>query len=119
MVAAIMKPRTMFLAGLAAGAVLGLSGCESPGDKADLSTFTPAGAGTWRYEADAGSSGPYAVASEAGEASRLRWLKEDVIANRACPPNGAYRVVSRTPVLQHTTLIGVEIWKVVYEVECG
>lgn len=45
-------------------------------------------------------------------------LQEDVIANRACPPNGAYRVVSRTPVLQHTTLIGVEIWKVVYDVEC-
>ena len=106
--------RTLLVAALG----LSLSGCESPGDKADLSTFTPAGAGAWRYEARAADL-QYPLDDPASEAARLRWLQEDVIANRACPPNGAYRVVSRTPVLQHTTLIGVEIWKVVYDVECS
>lgn len=84
-----MRKTTMLLA-----AALAVSGCAA-GDKAEMTMFTPEQAGQWRFMARAGSYGPYAVDDPAADRTRLAWLREDVINNRACPPDGAFRVERR------------------------
>lgn len=102
---------------LLAGVVLVLSGCAA-GDKAEMTMFTPEQAGQWRFTARAGSYGPYAVDDPAAEQQRLAWLREDVINNQACPPNGAFQIDRRTVVHKATTYIGVKIYQVIYDVAC-
>lgn len=106
-----MRTTTMLLA-----AALTLAGCAA-GDKALLTTFTPEQGDQWRFTA-VSSDTSYPPDSRSAEQQRLAWLREDVINNRACPPNGAFRVERRTVVHKATSYIGVQTYDIVYDVAC-
>lgn len=97
-------------------AALMLSACAA-GDKAVMTSFTPEPDGTWRFTARAADL-QYPPDSAAAEQTRLAWLREDVLNNRTCPPNGAFRVERRTVVHKATSYIGVQIYDVIYDVAC-
>jgi hypothetical protein len=86
-------------------------------DKPALSDFTPEADGRWRFIAQSTGTS-YPPDSASAEQTRLLWLQEDVIANRACPPNGAYRVTRRTVLQEGQTYIGIGLYRIVYDVEC-
>ena len=100
---------------VALAVLVSLAACAAA-DKAELTQFTPEVHG-WRMTAvSTGTS--YPPESPSAEATQLSWLQEDVIQNRACPPNNAYRVTRRTVVREGTTYIGVGIYRIVYDIEC-
>ena len=110
-----MNARTI-LAGLLTGSLLALGGCAA-GDKAVMTSFAPETSGTWRFTARAADL-QYPPDSASAEETRLDWLREDVINNRACPPNGAFKVERRTVIHKATSYIGVKTYDVIYDVVC-
>jgi hypothetical protein len=98
-------------------ALLALLGGCAAADQALISEFVPTDPGTWRFEATATDTS-YPLDSASAEATRLDWLRSDVINNHACPPNGDYVIEERRPVHVATSLIGVKTYRVIYDIVC-
>lgn len=93
---------------------LALAGCADDIDKLRMGRLEP-GAGTgWRYAALAGGS--YPEGDPAAEATRLRWLDEQMTTGRVCP--AGYRVAQRRAIFRERSF-GADVYDVFYDVECA
>jgi hypothetical protein len=91
-----------------------LGGCESV-DRPAMSTLVPgADPAHWTFEAVADVV--YPENSPSAEAARRRWLATTLAFNDACP-NG-FAVERRRRVMTNRTVLGVEVWRVYYDVAC-
>lgn len=100
---------------LVLGLALALPGCVDTWDRGAMTELTPADHG-FRYVAYS-TSIQYPPEDPAAESTRRRWLDDTMAQSGACP--AGWKVAGRHVIKQYETLIGVQVYRVVYDVACA